>query len=108
LRGNAARGASPGYHGQARPPGLETGDGYRVALQGGEVMVIEWAVQPLDRAGIVDLPGYGCPIGADEVDLGLECAVPPATNRDRLWPGKITRGQGQGLADHRLDRPPAP
>jgi len=71
-------------------------------------MVIKRAVQPLDRACVVDLPGYGCPVGADEVNLRLKGAVPPATDRRRLWPGKITRRKRQGLADHRLDRPPAP
>ena len=48
------------------------------------------------------------PVGADEVNLRLKGAVPPATDRRRLWPGKITRRKRQGLADHRLDRPPAP
>ena len=38
-------------------------------------MVIERAVQPLDRAGVADLPGHRCPVGANKVDLGLDCTA---------------------------------
>ena len=108
LPRDSACGARPGYRGQASASRHETRDGYRVALQRGKVVFIERAVHPLNRTGVVDLPGDGCVVGADEVDLRIEGAVPPAADRDGPWPGKIIRRKRQGLADHRFDRPPAP
>jgi hypothetical protein len=71
----------------------------------GQVVTVEWSRQPFDRARKEDPVRHGGTVGADQIDLGIELAIPPATDRFHVRPGEPPRQRGhlEGLADERFD-----
>src|ERR1035437_4269795 len=65
-------------------------------------------IEPLDGAGVPELPGHGSAVGSYQVDLRVERTVPPAADGGRRWPGKISGREGQCLPDGGFQRTTAP
>jgi hypothetical protein len=55
-----------------------------------QVSAAERMIEPLDGAGVPELPGHSSAVGSHQVDLRVERTVPPAADGGRLRPGKIS------------------
>ncbi|MEU4620788.1 hypothetical protein AB0G04_12535 [Actinoplanes sp. NPDC023801] len=73
-------------------------------------MGVERLTDPFQRPAETDLGSDGCGVGADQVDLGVELAIPPTTDDLGLrpWQGTGDRGLFQRGADQGFDRAAAP
>ena len=58
-------------------------------------MLVKRSTQPFDRASEIDAIGYGRSVGAHDVDLGIELAIPPPAHCFDLWPRCRTHHAGQ-------------
>ena len=83
---------------------VEAGHLRRARHQVSKVVRVEGTTEPLDGTREVDRVRDRRPVRADDVDLRIELAVPPAANRLYLRPGQRSAdgGEFQGLTDQRF------